>query len=91
MAVGGIEGAVPYSPSHLRLTLCSAIVEDLALGLVQPAARLAAQVGGEPAPRRHRLRPHAVTVRGVTLTHHGAMAEVSGQTPLISWKNTNTF
>jgi hypothetical protein len=49
MTIGGIEEAVPYSPSHLLLTHCSAILDDLAMDLFQPAARLAAQVGGELA------------------------------------------
>ena len=91
MTIGGIEEAVPYSLSNLLLTHCSAILEDLAMDLFQPAARLAAQVGGELAQWGHSKRPDAVTVCRITLAHHRAMAKVSGQTPIISWRNTNTF
>lgn len=80
-----VETLTPQSQCFSGLTCSSAVHLDLTLAGLQPAARHAAQVGGEVPHWRQVPRPNAVTVSGVTLTHNGIMAKVSGNTIGASW------
>lgn len=70
----------------ISLTGPGAVGPDWPPALLQPAAGHAGQVGGELAHRRQRDRADAVTVGGVTLTHHRVEAKVSGHTSGASWR-----